>query len=77
MPAEERLFEFMLNGLRLPAGFDESLFEARTGLSAGALSARAAGAVRRGLLERSSGGHWRPTGLGSRFLNDLQAEFLP
>jgi oxygen-independent coproporphyrinogen-3 oxidase len=77
MPAAERLFEFMLNGLRLPAGFDESLFEARTGLSAGALSDRAAGAVRRGLLERSNGGHWRPTGLGARFLNDLQAEFLP
>ena len=77
LPAEERLFEFMLNGLRLPAGFDEALFEERTGLGAGALSARAAGAVRRGLLERSNGGRWRPTGLGARFLNDLQAEFLP
>ncbi len=77
LPEAERLFEFMLNGLRLPAGFDEALFEARTGLGAAALSDRAAGAVRRGLLERSNGGRWRPTGLGARFLNDLQAEFLP
>ena len=71
------VFEFMLNVLRLTEGFNETLFEARTGLPASTLSGRAAGAIRRGLLERTSSGDWRPTALGRRFLDDLQAEFLP
>ncbi|HEY5643204.1 MAG TPA: radical SAM family heme chaperone HemW [Woeseiaceae bacterium] len=71
------VFEFMLNALRLSNGFDETLFVERTGLPASALSGRAAGAIRRGLLERTGAGAWRPTPLGRRFLDDLQAEFLP
>ena len=70
------LFEFMLNGLRLVEGFSEALFTARTGLPAERLEAEAAGALERGLIERSEAGRWRPTDLGRRFLNDLQAEFL-
>jgi len=31
---------------------------------------------RKGLLERNRVGNWRPTELGARFLNDLQAEFI-
>ena len=30
-----------------------------------------------GLIEESAGGIWQPTPLGLRFLNDLQARFLP
>ena len=70
------VFEFMLNALRLADGFDEQLFEARTGLSAGTLETATAEARRKGLLERTGAGVWRPTSLGRRFLNDLQAGFL-
>ena len=73
----ERLFEFTLNALRLADGFDESAFEARTGVSAELLGDRAARARKRGLIERDAAGHWQPTRLGWRFLDDLQSEFLP
>jgi putative oxygen-independent coproporphyrinogen III oxidase len=71
------VFEFMLNALRLVDGFEESMFEQRTGLALDYLEELAADAFARGLLERSAGGAWRPTALGMRFLDDLQAEFLP
>ncbi len=70
------VFEFMLNALRLVDGFDEKLFAARTGLTADSLGLAAQGAAAKGLIERSEYGTWRPTSLGRRFLNDLQAEFL-
>ena len=70
------LFEFMLNALRLVDGFAETLFEERTGLPAARLANEAGNAIARGLIERSAAGDWRPTALGRRFLNDLQAEFL-
>lgn len=73
----ELLFEFMLNALRLPGGFDESVFEQRTGLAKAALRASVAAPVKRGLIERVGASKWRPTALGFRFLNDLQAAFLP
>ena len=71
------LFEFMLNALRLVDGFSESQFGERTGLDAGVLETETVSARGRGLIQRDSGGRWRPTDLGRRFLNDLQAEFLP
>ena len=74
---DELLFEFMLNALRLNEGFSESLFEDRTGLSAGVLLAATQSARRRGLIERAVSGTWMPTELGGRFLNDLQSEFVP
>ncbi len=70
------VFEFMLNALRLVEGFDEQLFTDRTGLDAGSLARAAEDATAKGLLERSDDGVWRPTTLGRRFLNDLQAGFL-
>ena len=70
------LFEFMLNALRLVDGFTEVQFEARTGLQAGQLREAAERPLERGLIERDRDGRWRPTDLGRRFLNDLQAEFL-
>ena len=74
---EDRLFEFMLNALRLRDGFDEALLEERALLPAERLGGKAAGALDRGLIERSGAGRWRPTALGRRFLDDLQAAFLP
>jgi oxygen-independent coproporphyrinogen-3 oxidase len=78
VPGEADLvFEFMLNALRLVDGFPERLFEERTGLPLEYLAELSAEATARGLLERSAQGVWRPTALGMRFLDDLQAEFLP
>jgi oxygen-independent coproporphyrinogen-3 oxidase len=73
---DDLLFEFMLNALRLVDGFPERLFTDRTGLSAGQLTAAMRGPLEEGLVERYGDGIWRPTALGGRFLNDLQAEFL-
>lgn len=73
----ELLFEFMLNILRLTGGFDEQLFVARTGLDAEQLRTRVAAAVGKGLIDQIGATFWQVTPLGKRFLNDLQAEFLP
>ena len=69
-------FEFMLNALRLNEGFSDDCFETRTGLPMEGVRARLEGARLHGLLESVPAG-WRPTDLGRRFLNDLQAAFLP
>jgi oxygen-independent coproporphyrinogen-3 oxidase len=68
-------FEFMLNALRLNEGFSGDCFEMRTGLPMESVGAKLEQARRRGLLQVHPGG-WRPTALGRRFLNDLQAAFL-
>jgi len=68
-------FEFMLNALRLNDGFSREGYEERTGLALQMLDEPLARACRRGLLEEFASG-WRPTELGRRFLNDLQASFL-
>jgi len=73
---EDRVFEFMLNALRLPAGFTEAGFEERTGLPWELVRDRTSALVRKGLMEQD-GSRWRPSELGLRFLNDLQAAFLP
>lgn len=74
--AGERVFEYFLNGFRLRDGVRCETFEARTGLPWARVSGRIEGAVSNGLLEAVEGGY-RPTGLGWRFVNDLQALFLP
>ncbi|HXP66457.1 MAG TPA: radical SAM family heme chaperone HemW [Steroidobacteraceae bacterium] len=68
-------FEFMLNALRLNDGFDAADYHARTGLKIESLEEKLMRAQGRGLLEPKPSG-WRPTELGRRFLNDLQAGFL-
>jgi len=75
--SEERVFEFMLNALRLTNGFDEALFCDRTGLSPDHLRRRLLPAAGKGLIEEIQPGSWRTTALGGHFLNNLQAEFLP
>ncbi len=73
---DELVFEFMLNALRLVGGFTEADFERRTGFPAAGVRPRLAELAARGLLCESDC-RWRPTRLGLRFLNDLQAHFLP
>lgn len=77
LASPDRLFEFMLNVLRLNAGFTERQFTARTGLPVKMLYERLETPSRKGLIELSTGDYWRVTPLGRRFLNDLQADFLP
>jgi len=69
-------FEFMLNSLRLTGGFTELDFRHRTGESIELIGPTLQRAQADGLLRCESSGHWQPTALGSRFLNDLQARFL-
>ncbi len=71
------MFEFLLNVMRLTDGFDERLFRARTGLAGDTLRQRLVPAIKKGLVASGEGQFWRVTPLGRRFLNDLQAEFLP
>ncbi len=74
---EDLVFEFMLNALRLTGGVDIALFERTTGLDASALESRLEQAAAGGLLESARSGRIVATSLGQRFLNDLQAMFLP
>ena len=68
-------FEFMLNALRLNEGFTVRDYMLRTGLEIASVEAQLAAGQGRGLLTSRPDG-WRPTELGRRFLNDLQASFL-
>lgn len=73
---EDKIFEFMMNALRLQDGFSPRLFVERTGLSSFVLQAPLKLASAQGFLDVSP--DWIcPTPLGRRFLNDLLAIFLP
>ena len=69
-------FEFMLNVLRLRDGFEQSLFEQRTGLPWSSIAKRVVMAEQRGLLAHTSDQFWVPTLMGRQFLNDLISLFL-
>jgi len=73
---DELIFEFMLNALRLAEGFTEAGLERATGLDPARARPGLERLAGRGLLVGDRG-RWRPSGIGFRFLNDLQAEFLP
>jgi oxygen-independent coproporphyrinogen-3 oxidase len=73
---QDKIFEYLLNALRLTGGFTESGLIERTGLPLGDVSDELGRARDDGMLLREKGGTWRPTELGTRFLNDLQARFL-
>ena len=74
--ASELPFEFMLNALRLTEGVPAALFTERTGLPPNAVSHTLAAAEARGLVVPDPT-RIAPSPLGLRFLNDLQASFLP
>ena len=69
-------FEFMLNALRLKAGFSLPDYFERTGLPPSSIDAQLQKAEQSGWLERD-GAQVRPTARGFDFLSDLQALFLP
>ena len=69
------VFEFMLNALRLRAGFSSALFAQRTGLAFTDIEPTLRTAQEKGLLCFDTQ-CISPTELGMRFLNDLQAMFL-
>jgi oxygen-independent coproporphyrinogen-3 oxidase len=77
VPAADLAFEFCLNALRLNEGVDAAAFESRTGQPWSQIAGPVAEALGRGLLAPGLDGRWVPTELGFRFLNDLQAMFLP
>jgi oxygen-independent coproporphyrinogen-3 oxidase len=70
------IFEFMLNALRLQAGFPLSLFTERTGLEVSLLTKGLEQARQRGLLEMNDNGI-KPSTLGWQFLNTTIQIFLP
>ena len=70
------IFEFMLNALRLQAGFPLSLFTERTCLAVDLLSNGLQQGIQRGLLEIND--DWvKPSPLGWQFLNTTIRLFLP
>ncbi len=73
---EDRVFEFFLNQLRLYDGVRKAQFTPRTGLSWGRVSVRVEKAIESGLLTDNNG-VLKPTSLGWRFSNEVQAIFLP
>jgi putative oxygen-independent coproporphyrinogen III oxidase len=71
----DRVFEFMMNALRLNEGFDLDLFTARTGLAPSALAPGLEQAQAMGLIKRDLH-RLAPTLQGRRSLNDLLQVFL-
>lgn len=74
--ASERVFEFFLNQSRLKGGILKSQFPPRTGLPWSEVVDRVDLAVGKGLLE-DRGSRLAPTAVGWRFVNEIQAIFLP
>ncbi len=72
---DEVVLEFLMNALRLNAGFEQTDFEQNTGLDFEPVRLSLEQARNRGLLETD--GPWRCTETGRRFLNDVLAEFVP
>jgi len=72
----DRPFEFMLNAMRLVEGFQQGLFEARTGLEWSSISPLMEELRYEGLAV-SEGESWAPSARGLLFLNDLLIRFIP
>ncbi len=72
----ERVFEFFLNRLRLREGLSPAEFSACTGLRWARVEDRVELAVNKGLLEARNE-RLVHTDTGWRFINDIQAMFLP
>jgi putative oxygen-independent coproporphyrinogen III oxidase len=72
----DRIFEFMMNALRLTEGFEPGLFQARTGLPLVLAEPALRAAEARGLLSRTPD-NIRPSERGRDFLNELLQMFLP
>ena len=68
-------FEFMMNALRLTAGFETALFQERTGLPLSAVNKALAAAEEKALITRDLA-KIAPTLRGQRYLNELLQLFL-
>lgn len=75
LSAQDLIFEFMLNALRLTEGFALSLFAQTTGLKTEHILKEIYAAKDKGLLSISDN-KIQPTPLGFQFHNDLQEHFL-
>lgn len=73
---DDLAFEFMMNALRLNAGFEDGMFQERTSLPLLMIRQELMTAEQRGLLVREAG-RIVPTETGRHFLNDLLQLFLP
>ncbi len=75
LSASDRVFEFMLNALRLSQGFEVEQFISSTGLAFSEVLPAIQKACQAGLMNFDAG-HICPTERGFQFLNDLQSMFL-
>ena len=78
---KDRIFEFMLNTLRLKQGFNKALFERRTGLAFNDIAANIEQAINKGLLHKTTSAkdtsdNYSASKQGWHFLNDLIEIFL-
>lgn len=76
LQTDDRVLEFMMNALRLNAGFPTDLFIQRTGLDIAVVRPVLDRLVARELLQ-SDGTRYRTTKLGRDHLDTVLAEFLP
>jgi putative oxygen-independent coproporphyrinogen III oxidase len=76
VPRTDLPFEFMMNALRLNAGFTFADFTARTGLAGETLLPALQQLAAEGLMEAENS-HWRPSERGRTFLNEVIQRFLP
>ena len=72
----DKIFEFMLNNLRLMSGFSIAHFESATGLKYDAIEKKLSELNNLKLMKYYPTGCWKPTALGFKFLDNLQCEFL-
>jgi len=75
VPTQDIAGEFMLNALRLNAGFSPEQFTVRTGLGSDSLAPGLEYCLQAGLLEMTAN-RIRATGLGRRFLDSVIARFF-
>jgi putative oxygen-independent coproporphyrinogen III oxidase len=75
IPGADLPFEFMMNALRLAAGFAPTLFTSRTGLPVSSVLPTLQGLAAEGLMEAADG-CWRPTARGFQYLNEVVGRFL-
>ena len=74
----ELVFEFLLNALRLSAGFDSTLFESHTGLASNELKKALKYAIEKSLVKYDFFNQsYRSTEKGFNFLDDILQDCLP
>ncbi len=76
LSSSDKIFEFMLNNLRLMSGFSIAHFESATGLKYDAIEKKLSELNNLKLMKYYPSGYWKPTALGFKFLDNLQCEFL-